>query len=123
MKIYLHKQFNLIDSNFIDFIFNRPYEIHQLVTAEYLYEVIKNLSDNHKELLYLHVVRLFSSKHIGEIRGQSDRNIRKVRVTMLEKIHKAILPMILKLPKGELTTREKNFIKEKLSSLDEIKED
>lgn len=113
----------LRSGDFIDIIFNCPYEIHQLVTAEYLCEALKNLSDNHKELLYLHAIKLFSSKRIGEIREQSDRNIRKIRVTMFKKIHKAMLPMILKLPKGELTSSEKEFIKEKLSSLDENKKD
>ena len=111
------------NGDFIDAIFNCPYEIHELATAEYLSQVLKTLNENHKELLYLYAIRLFSSKKIGEIRGQSDRNIRKVRVTILKKIHKAILPLILKLPKGELTTLEKNFIKEKLSFLDETKED
>lgn len=111
------------NGDFIDAIFNCPYEIHELVTAEYLSKTLKDLNENHKELLYLYAIRLFSSKKIGEIRGQSDRNIRKVRVTMLKKMHKTIFPLILKLPKGELTIEEKIFIKEKLSSLDEIKED
>ncbi len=111
----------LRNGDFIDFIFNCPYEIHQLVSAEYLCKVLENLSDNHKKLLYLHAVRLFSSKEIAKIREQSDRNIRKIRVTMFKKIHKAILPLLLEMQSiGEpLTLEEKRFLeKMNTTSLD-----
>lgn len=80
--------------DFIDAIFDCPYEIHELVTEEYLSKALQELSDGHKEILYFSAVRLYSTLIIGKLRGQSDRNIRKVRNTMLKRIHKKILPYL-----------------------------
>lgn len=80
--------------DFIDAIFDCPYEIHELVTEEYLSKALQELSDDHKEILYFSAVRLYSTLIIGKLRGQSDRNIRKVRKTMLKRIHKKILPYL-----------------------------
>lgn len=79
----LEKQ--LRKGDFIDAIFYCPYDIHELVTEENLSDILLELSEDHKELLFLYAVRLFSSTRIAAIRGQTDRNIRKVRVTMLKK--------------------------------------
>ena len=68
-----------------------PYDIHELVTEEYLSEILLELKEDHKELLFLWAVRLFSSTRIAAIRQQSDRNIRKVRNTMMKKIRKELL--------------------------------
>lgn len=77
--------------DFIDAIFNCPYDIHELVTDEYLCEILRVLNEDHKELLFLWAIRLFSSTRIAVIRGQTDRNIRKVRKNMLKKIRKKLL--------------------------------
>lgn len=82
----LEKQ--LRKGDFIDAIFYCPYDIHELVTEEYLSKILWELNEEHKELLFLCAVRLFSSTRIAKIRKQSDRNIRKVRGTMLKKIRK-----------------------------------
>ena len=79
----LEKQ--LRKGDFIDAIFYCPYDIHELVTEEYLSRILRELNEEHKELLFLCAVRLFSSTRIAKIRKQSDRNIRKVRGTMLKK--------------------------------------
>lgn len=81
--------------DFIDAIFNCPYDIHELVTEDYLCKILRELNDEHKELLFLCAVRLFSSTKIAAIRGQSDRNIRKVRATMLKKIRKKLLAALI----------------------------
>ncbi len=107
--------------DFIDVIFNCHYEIHELVTEEYLSKILRELSDDHKEILFLHAVRTFSSKRIGEIRGQSDRNIRKVRATMFKRIYsKLFLTLTEQLEKGMLMTKEeKQFVADmKKASLD-----
>ncbi len=82
----LEKQ--LRKGDFIDAIFYCPYDIHELVTEEYLSKILWELNEEHKELLFLCAVRLFGSTRIAKIRKQSDRNIRKVRGTMLKKIRK-----------------------------------
>ena len=88
----LEKQ--LRKGDFIDAIFYCPYDIHELVTEEYLSKILWELNAEHKELLFLCAVRLFSSTRIAKIRKQSDRNIRKVRGTMLKKIRKKLLPAL-----------------------------
>lgn len=75
--------------DFIDAIFYCPYDIHELVTEKYISYILRELSEDHKELLFLCAVRLFSSTRIAAIRGQTDRNIRKVRGTMLKRYEKA----------------------------------
>ncbi len=111
--------------DFLDVIFNCPYEIHELVTEEYLSKILQELSEDHKEILFLHAVRAYSSKKIGEVRGQSDRNIRKVRNTMFKKIYKKLFPILTerlekKLP---MTKEEKRFVEEmKKAFLDDGKD-
>lgn len=98
--------------DFIDAIFNCPYDIHELVTEDYLCKILRELNDEHKELLFLCAVRLFSSTKIAVIRGQSDRNIRKVRATMLKKIRKKLLAALID-KHGEqqsLSLLEKEFL-------------
>ena len=73
-----------------------------------------------KELLFLCAVRLFSSTRIAKIRNQSDRNIRKVRGTMLKKIRKKLLPALLdKAEKQQpMTLLEKDFLEENMAEID-----
>lgn len=71
----LEKQ--LRKGDLIDAIFYCPYDIHELVTEEYLSKIFWELNEEHKELLFLCAVRLFSSTRIAKIRNQSDRNIRR----------------------------------------------
>ena len=106
--------------DFIDSIFYCPYDIHELVTEEYLSKILWELNAEHKELLFLCAVRLFSSTRIAKIRNQSDRNIRKVRGTMLKKIRKKLLPALLdKAEKQQpMTLLEKDFLEENMAEID-----
>ena len=114
----LEKQ--LRKGDFIDAIFYCPYDIHELVTEEYLSKILWELNAEHKELLFLCAVRLFSSTRIAKIRKQSDRNIRKVRGTMLKKIRKKLLPALLdKAEKQQpMTLLEKDFLEENMTEID-----
>ena len=114
----LEKQ--LRKGDFIDAIFYCPYDIHELVTEEYLSKILWELNEEHKELLFLCAVRLFSSTRIAKIRNQSDRNIRKVRGTMLKKIRKKLLPALLdKAEKQQpMTLLEKDFLEENMAEID-----
>ena len=98
--------------DFIDAIFYCPYDIHELVTEEYLSEILLELKEDHKELLFLWAVRLFSSTRIAAIRQQSDRNIRKVRNTMMKKIRKELLSALTDKAEKQLpmTLVEKAFL-------------
>lgn len=108
---------------FLDAIFNCPYDIHELVTEEYLCQILDDLDENHKELLFLCAVRLFSSTRIAAIRGQSDRNIRKVRGTMLKKIRKKLLAALMdKHGKQQpMTLLEKEFLADNSEAVETVK--
>lgn len=82
------------------------------MTDDDLCIILRELNEDHKELLYLCAIRLFSSTKIAAIRGQSDRNIRKVRGTMLKKIRKKLLTTLTeKVQKQQpLTLLEKEFL-------------
>lgn len=113
----LEKQ--LRNGDFIDAIFYCPYDIHELVTEEYLSRILWELNEEHKELLFLCAVWLFSSTRIAAIRQQSDRNIRKVRGTMFKKIRKKLLPALLdKAEKQPMTLLEKNYLEDNGVTID-----
>ena len=99
--------------DFTDSIFYCPLDIHQLVTEEYMSKILRNLPDEYKFLLSFWALRQLSSAQIADIRGQSDRNIRKVRNTMLKKIRKKLLPALSeKAHHRSLTLTEKRFLAE-----------
>lgn len=106
--------------DFIDAIFYCPYDIHELVTEEYLSEILLELKEDHKELLFLWAVRLFSSTRIAAIRQQSGRNIRKVRNTMMKKIRKELLSALTdKAEKQQpMTLMEKAFLSDNGKAVD-----
>ena len=106
--------------DFIDAIFYCPYDIHELVTEEYLSEILLELKEDHKELLFLWAVRLFSSTRIADIRQQSDRNIRKERNTMMKKLQKELLSALTdKAEKQQpMTLMEKAFLSDNGKAVD-----
>ena len=100
--------------DFIDTIFYCPYDIHELVTDADMSVILRELNEDHKFLLFLSALRQYSSAKIAAIRGQSDRNIRKVRNTMLKKIRKKLLAALTEKVQAQqpLTLLEKEFLKE-----------
>ena len=108
--------------DFIDAIFYCPYDIHELVTEEYLSKILLELSEDHKELLFLCAVKLFSSTRVAAIRQQSDRNIRKVRNTVLKKIRKKLLAVLTEKAEKQqpMTLLEKAFLAESGKVVDSV---
>ena len=98
--------------DFIDVIFDNPYEIHELVTEEYLSKILKELSSEHKEILYLLAVKGYSTKDLEKILGKSDRAVRYNRETILKNIHKKMYEFLTS-EKGknhDMTLAEKKFV-------------
>ena len=108
--------------DFIDAIFDCPYDVHELVTEEYLSKILLELSEVHKELLFLCAVKLFSSTRVAAIRQQSDRNIRKVRNTVLKKIRKKLLAALTEKAEKQqpMTLLEKAFLVESGKVVDSV---
>ena len=100
--------------DFIDSIFYCPYDIHELVTDGDISNILRELSEDRKFLMFLWALRQYSSVRIAAIRGQSDRNIRKVRNTMLKKIRKKLLAALTEKVQTQqpLTLLEKEFLRE-----------
>jgi hypothetical protein len=95
-----------------DVIFDCPFELHELVIDEAISQAVANLKDAHKEILFYSGLHLLSTAAIGRIRGQSDRNIRKVRSTMLKRLHTRLLATLSeRSEKGlPLTTTQRQFL-------------
>ena len=82
----------LCQGNFLDIIFSCPYELHELTANSFLSKLFSKLfftlSDEQKEVLYYLFVKQCSTARLAAIRGQSDRNIRKLRMTIQKKLQK-----------------------------------
>ena len=78
----------LARGNFLDLLAHCPYEMHDLSGKGYICEAVCKLKESQRELLYFMGIQGFSPQQMAAIRGQTDRNIRKVRDTMLRKVQK-----------------------------------
>ena len=72
--------------DFLDTIFNCPYEIQELAAEPYRSEALTALSEDHRKGLFFSAIRLYNSARIGRMLRQTDRNIRKVRNSVFRKI-------------------------------------
>jgi hypothetical protein len=84
----------LMRGEFLDVIFDCPYELHELVEDVDISALLRGLSENHREILYFSAIRLYSTARLAALRKQTDRNIRKTRVFMLKKIHEKLTPRL-----------------------------
>ena len=102
--------------DYIDAIFHCPFELNELVTDGDLSKILDKLSDDHREIIFNTIVRNMSTKALGDVRGQTDRNIRKVRATAIKKIHKSLLRVLQSRKENgiPLTLNEKLLIKKVL---------
>ena len=99
--------------NFLDLFANCPYEMHNLSGKEYICEAVAGLKEDHKELLYFMGIQGISPQQMAAIRGQTDRNIRKVRDTMLRKVQSRLynsLMYMMEKHHHHPTHREEDFI-------------
>ena len=104
----------IMAGNFLDILFDCPYEMHKLTADPFISWMIQNLSDDRKEVLYFLSLRLWSTVWLAAARGQSDRNIRKLRKTIHKNLQRqmyAHLCVQQKLGKS-LTLREHQFMEE-----------
>lgn len=97
---------------FLDLLYNCPYEMHQLTSDPFLSRIVNELSDLHKETLYLLSLQYLSTAQLAHMRDQSDRNIRKLRDNYTKKLQQQLYDHLLqKMQRGQaLTFREKEFL-------------
>ncbi len=103
----------LMRGDFLDFIYDCPYEMHDLTSIRYARNIVNSLKDEHKEFLYFYGIKNFKINRIAEMRGQSDRNIRRTRQVVYGKIwNKAYAELYRREQKGfALSDREKRFMR------------
>jgi len=76
----------LLGGDFNDYIHDCPNEVHEFTSSRPVIAFTEMLDANHKELLYYWAIRQWSPQRIAALRGQTDRNIRKVYNKMIENI-------------------------------------
>lgn len=104
----------LCQGNFLDIIFSCPYELHELTANSFLSKLFFTLSDEQKEVLYYLFVKQYSTTRLAANRGQSDRNIRKLRITIQKKLQKRMYDHLSEKLENDqgLTLREREFMEE-----------
>ncbi len=97
---------------FLDLFYNCPYEMHQLTADPFLSRMVDELTDLHKETLYLLSLQYLSTSQLAHMRGQSDRNIRKLRDNYTKKLQKQLYGHLLQKKQDGmgLSFREKEFL-------------
>ena len=109
----------------LNIVFDCPYEMHELLTSPILSEIVLELKDDHKELLYYRVLRQYGSAELGALLGQSDRNIRKKWARLVKRMQKRLFEYLSESEKNgqPLSFREKIFlVKYQNSILDDNKD-
>lgn len=104
----------IIKGDFLDAIFDCPFEMHELIENTDIADAVSELKDLYKEVLYYSAIRQYSNQRIAHIRSQTDRNILKVKNTILKKLRKKLYVCLherqqMKLP---LNQRETEFLEE-----------
>jgi len=106
------KKFKGADGDFLDIIFDSPEEMHQLIEDGDISRMVKSLSRKQKDVLYLNAVRLYEIWQIALVKGQSERNIRKLRTLMFHNIRSELFPVLQKRIENKIpiTTSARKFL-------------
>ena len=97
--------------NFLDYLADCPYEMHDLTSRAYLRKIIAGMKEDHKEIFFFLYLRQYTPQHLAMIRGQTDRNIRKVRDVLLRKVRRKVYQELKRLSKCGyvMSDIERNF--------------
>ena len=104
----------IMRGSFLDYLYDCPYEMHDLTEKDYLRIPVMELKDLQKEILYFLYLRLYKPQRLATLRGQTDRNIRKVRDTALRKLRSRVYANLRqRVASGQpLTLDERVFLEE-----------
>lgn len=87
-NIYMLRQ--AFKGNFLEIIYNSPHEIQEHITEKYLFEILRDLKPDYKELLHYRAIEGYSNTEFAKFKGCSDRNIRKKWTKMIGEIQEQI---------------------------------
>ena len=98
--------------NYTELIFDCPYEIDQITSYRYISKILRELKDEHKELLHYLVIRGYGVTQFAELLGQTDRNIRKKRLRLIRRIQRRLYKFLSQRREkgGKLTNQEIRFL-------------
>lgn len=116
---YLWKQIQ--KGEFDEAIYDCPNELQDLISEPYISEIIGELTAEQKEVLFYYIVKGYSTSKIACIRGQTDRNIRKVKNTALKQIRKKIYNYLIEHQEHSMTIQEKRFVENYQKLIDNSK--
>ena len=85
----------------------------ELISDRTLYRIINNLKPAQKEVLYYRIFKGYSSTTIAEIKGTSDRNIRKLYEKAITHIQEDYLPIIKHKRKFETDKQHKEIARKR----------
>ncbi|MBQ8622391.1 MAG: hypothetical protein IJ422_08780, partial [Oscillospiraceae bacterium] len=99
---------------FDDYLNTCLFMMHDLTERAHLREIVMNLKLDHKEILFFLGIRLYSTHKLAELRGQTERNIRKVRDTVQRRIHRKLHTALIALQEtgDELIHLEQDFLRD-----------
>ena len=97
--------------NYLDWLANCPYEMHDLLADAVLSSLIYSLKEDHKENFYYSAIQLLQSQEVAKLMGQSTRNIRKKRNVILRKLRAGWYEYLRTKPAGSLSLDEKEFLR------------
>ena len=85
-----------------------------MTEREYLRQIVLNLKQDHKEILYVLGIRRYSVQQLADLREQSERNVRKVRGTVHRKLQRQVYEALRELNSQNeaLTLQEQRFLNE-----------
>lgn len=106
---------------FDEAIYDCPHELQELVSEPYISKIIGELTAEQKEVLFYYIVKGYSTSRIACIRGQTDRNIRKVKNTALKQIRKKIYAYLTSNSEHSMTKQEKLFVENYQKLIDNSK--
>ena len=76
--------------DFLDKIYDCPHDLHELTSHKNASDAVKALKPEHKEMIYYRAIRQWSPRKLAAVRGQTDRNIRKVYDTAIRKVRRGM---------------------------------
>lgn len=85
----------MLRGDFLDVLYDCPYDMHELVGDKDISQLIGKLNDNHMEVLYYLAIKCYSIQKVAQMRGQTDRNIRKLRDLFLKNIREMLAQRIV----------------------------
>ena len=86
----IHMLRQAFKGNFLEIIYNSPHEIQEHISEKYLFEILRDLKPDYKELLYYRAIEGYSNTEFAKLEGCTSRNIRKKWAKMIGEIQEQI---------------------------------